>query len=485
MTKTTNLILTTTIAVILLAVPITSTGIFAQSVEPNTVNVEIEAGGSTTVPKTVTTGELPANPDIYMLADTTGSMGSIITQVKADMMTIQTDVKAMEPTAQFGVGEYKDFPLDAFAYQHLQAITANDVAVDNAANTLVAFGGFDGSEGQFFALSEIANNPGTISWRTDSTRIVVWFGDAPGHDPICSAISGLGSDITEATVIADLQAAGITVIAISTVTGFFSGLNDNPTISAGDYSGTCSIGGSAGQADRITAATGGSHASGVSAGTITQTIIDSLEALQTDVVPDASDCTDFDVTFDPSLHTLVDPLTSVDFDEIIAVPDGTAPGDYHCTVDFTSGVDGGIIGSQEIWVTVPDPIIEVEIDIKPDSDPSSVICKANKKGDINGLVPVAIFGADDFDVSTINLDTLQLNGVDVTVEHDEIHTEDLNGDGFDDMVLHLDKAGVCEATSDENEYPLKDSADAILTGLTTDDPPKEFEGTGDIRIVKR
>lgn len=359
MTTKTNLLLTTTIAAILLEVPITSTGVFAQSVVPNMVDVEIESGSSTTVPKTVTTGELPANPDIYMLADTTGSMTSVINQVKTDMMTIQTNVKAMEPTAQFGVGEYKDFPTDPFAYQHLQGITADGIAVDNAAATLFASGGNDGSEGQFFALTEIANNPGTIDWRADSSRIVVWFGDAPGHDPICNAVPGyVGPDITEATTTADLQAAGITVIAISTTTGFTNALNHDPTVSAFNYVPYCPIGGVAGQADRITAATGGSHATGVSSDQITQTIIDSLKALQTDVVPNASDCTDFDVTFNPPLHTIVDPLTSVNFDETIAVPDVTAPGDYHCTVDFTSGVDGGIIGSQEIWVTVPDPIIQ-------------------------------------------------------------------------------------------------------------------------------
>lgn len=139
----------------------------------------------------------------------------------------------------------------------------------------------------------------------------------------------------------------------------------------------------------------------------------------------------------------------------------------------------------ESSIIIPPGEIIVDIDIKPGSDPSSVICKANKKGDINGIVPVAIFGADNFDVSNIDIDTLQLNGVDVTEEHDTIHIEDLNADEFPDAVLHLDKAGVCEATADDELYPLKESADAILTGSTTEDPPKAFEGTGDIRIVKR
>jgi len=63
-----------------------------------------------------------------------------------------------------------------------------------------------------------------------------------------------------------------------------------------------------------------------------------------------------------------------------------------------------------------------------------------------------------------------------------LHIDDINNDGFDDAVLHLDKAGVCGATSNEVDYPLKASADATLTGSNADG---DFEGIGDIRIVKR
>lgn len=118
---------------------------------------------------------------------------------------------------------------------------------------------------------------------------------------------------------------------------------------------------------------------------------------------------------------------------------------------------------------------EVEIDIKPGSDPSSVSCK-----NIEGSVPVAIFGSETFVVSTIDIETLELNRVPVTEVHNQLHIEDINNDGFDDAVLHLDKAGVCEATV---ENTLKESVDATLTGSTTDDPPVGFTGIGDIRRV--
>jgi len=137
-------------------------------------------------------------------------------------------------------------------------------------------------------------------------------------------------------------------------------------------------------------------------------------------------------------------------------------------VSIPSNLGIRFIGVQESCV------IEIEIDIKPGSDPSSVSCKNTK-----GTVPVAVFGSADFDVSTIDLSSLELNGVPVTEEHDTIHIEDKNGDEFPDAVLHLDKAGVCLATEGA---PLKESVDATLTGSNADG---DFEGIGDIRIVKR
>jgi hypothetical protein len=120
----------------------------------------------------------------------------------------------------------------------------------------------------------------------------------------------------------------------------------------------------------------------------------------------------------------------------------------------------------------------VNIDIKPGSDPSSVNCK-----NLKGNVPVAIFGAENFDVIDIEIVSMSLvssSPIPVTLVHDNFHIDDLNDDGFDDAVLHLDKAGVCEATEDA---PLKETVEVELTGETTDGT--EFLGIGDIRIVKR
>jgi hypothetical protein len=136
--------------------------------------------------------------------------------------------------------------------------------------------GGDIPEGQLFALHEIATNPG-IGWRPDSKRILVWFGDAPGHDPICSDLTGLPAAITEASATADLTGADITVVAVSTTTGTADALDADPNASVFDYP-TCPASGSPGQATRITAATGGTHASGIDPGSIVTTLSELIAA---------------------------------------------------------------------------------------------------------------------------------------------------------------------------------------------------------------
>jgi hypothetical protein len=75
------------------------------------------------------------------------------------------------------------------------------------------------------------------------------------------------------------------------------------------------------------------------------------------------------------------------------------------------------------------------IDIKPGSDPNSINLK--KKG----LTPVAILGSDSFDVANIDPSTLSFSGA--SPAHDLMdpvvlsdHYEDVNGDGWTDLVSH-------------------------------------------------
>jgi hypothetical protein len=219
--------------------------------------------------------------DVYFLADTTGSMGSIIESVKSGISQILNGFRS-EIDICFGVGDYKDFnSKDPYAFNHRQSPTANKALVTAAINTLSAAGGEDGSEGQLYALDQLAQPAGgSIGWRKNSKRIIVWFGDAPGHDPICKAVSPLlTADITEASVTAKLVAEKILIIAISTTTSYPQGLDDDPNAQAANYQGVCPVAGNRGQATRLTQATRGVHFTGIDANRIVNQIITSVETV--------------------------------------------------------------------------------------------------------------------------------------------------------------------------------------------------------------
>ncbi len=212
--------------------------------------------------------------DIYFLADTTGSMGAVLAAVQAGANSVLGALSGLGMDLMFGVGNYRDFPpMAPSPFTHQLNPTSAAPAVTAAIGAWVASGGGDTPEGQFLALEQLAQAPGgSIGWRAGARRIIVWIGDAPGHDPICSAISGLPAAITEASATAALSGQGIAVLAISTAT---PGLDDDPAPLSSDYTSACGApGGAAGQATRIAAATGGTFVSGINPDTIVKTIID-------------------------------------------------------------------------------------------------------------------------------------------------------------------------------------------------------------------
>lgn len=232
-----------------------------------------------TVTVTIPNTAALAKADIYFLADTTLSMDPILAAVRAGASTIVNGLTGFD--FAFGVGNYKDFPNDPYAFNPQQSVTKVTADVQAAINGWSSSGGSDIAEGQFFALDKLAEPPGgPIGWRADSKRIIVWFGDAPGHDPVCKAISGISGDITEGSVTSKLVGEKIAAIAISTTTGTPGALDADPVPLSTDYNVACGVpAGAAGQATRIANATGGIHASGIDPTTIVKTIIDLVKAV--------------------------------------------------------------------------------------------------------------------------------------------------------------------------------------------------------------
>jgi len=135
------------------------------------------------------------------------------------------------------------------------------------------------------------------------------------------------------------------------------------------------------------------------------------------------------------------------------------------------GVDVSPLTFDDGTFTILSPTIEVDIDIKPGSDPNSI--NPNSKG----LIAVAILGSDIFDVTTVDVTTLDFEGAspahDLTdsIVYTE-HLQNVNGDGYTDLVSHY-------RTQDTGI--AKGDTDATLTGQTTGGTP--ITGTDSIMTV--
>jgi arylsulfatase A-like enzyme len=111
--------------------------------------------------------------------------------------------------------------------------------------------------------------------------------------------------------------------------------------------------------------------------------------------------------------------------------------------------------------------IEVAIDIKPDSDLNSI------NPSLQGDLPVALLGSDSFDVADVDVTTLAFAPGGAPIDHSQgPHFEDLNGDGFTDLMMHfrIEETGV--------EFG---DLSACVTGATLDGPP--FRGCDAVRTV--
>jgi hypothetical protein len=305
-------------------------------VTPSTFTGSLKPGEHVTITKVVTAPKVLPKPDVYFLADTTGSMGGAIENVKANAAAILAAIDAATTDSRYGAGQFKDFG-DPFVYQNDASIPSPD---DNGAAALAAIGtwsasgGGDTPEGNLFALHKLITSAG---FRSDSSRIVVWFGDAPGHDPICSSVSGEASDVTEASVIAELKAANIRVIAVSVTSGAL-GLDGTPD---GLYT-DCPTTGTAGQGSRITAATGGQYFSEVPPSEVADAILTGLTGLKVTLKPTATCDAGLSATFDIT-EQRVDSGADATFIETLTLDSGmTGSSELKCMVDFTlNGVSGG------------------------------------------------------------------------------------------------------------------------------------------------
>jgi uncharacterized repeat protein (TIGR01451 family) len=300
-------------------------------VDPQTVTKTVNPGDSFSVAKVVHTPVIPPRPDIVVLADTTGSMGSAIANVQSNATTIMNDVRNAQADSDFAAAQYKDFDcgIDPFAFNLDQGITSSIPAVQTAINSWTAppGSGCDLQEAQINALFELATNP-AVGFRSGSTRIIVWFGDSSGHDP--------SGGHTLADAIAALQAADIKVIAVPVVTPNTDGLD-----------GT-------GQATAVATATGGLVLPGATPDQVSDAILAGLTNLPVTVTPSPTCDPDLSISFNPAGSQTVTSGQDVNYTETLTVSPSNPGGvTLHCTVDFLlNGLSGGPDFTESISVTV-------------------------------------------------------------------------------------------------------------------------------------
>lgn len=320
------------LAVLLFVLPAAA---LADTITPDNFSATLGVGESVTITKTVTVNKgTPTTSlvDVFFLADTTGSMGGPIASVKTGASSILSSVAGLGNVA-FGVGEYKDVG-DSFVYRKNTSFTTVQATVQAGINLWGASGGGDYPEANLFALKQVADDTG---WRTGSTRILVWFGDAPGHDP------SVGVTLAGAT--SALTAKSIKVQAINVGTGDSFTPFGSPNTGLNDTA----------QGTAIATATGGAFFTGIDTSTIVDTITDAITASfanYTSVGLDLSEVpAGVEVTYPGATTGAFDRSVDRTFDFNVTF-EGVTPGDYGFNIYAT--VDGGRVATESDRIRVGD-----------------------------------------------------------------------------------------------------------------------------------
>lgn len=295
-------------------------------------------GGTFTVDQIIHTPTIPSNPDVVLLIDTTDSMKNALANVADNLHTVISTVKAQQPSAEFAVATYRDIgDKDAQGLSELfrvrQQLSKDENVTQGTLNELVkegTGGGGDAPEQFLNALWQVSAN-NAITFRPNSSRIVVLVGDAPSHEP---SLGHNRDDVSKAMVAAGIRLVGVAVGGTT---------HGPPQVPPTDV--TCNTGlDCAGQADLIAKNTNGQLVDADTASQVSGAILQGLRSLSVTVTPTVQSCgPGLTVTFTPSTPTTVTGGTDVHYTETVTAARTDAPGSIlTCTVVYKLSPNAGV-----------------------------------------------------------------------------------------------------------------------------------------------
>jgi hypothetical protein len=321
---------------------------------PTTLTATLKPGESVSESKTACLDGAPPKGDVLFCFDLTGSMGSILNNVKANSINIMNAVSASISDSHFGLISHEDYPgfhsscgysatygaASDLPFYLNQPVTSSTANVQTAINLLSLGNGGDGPESYERALFEAYSNPG-IGWRTGAARIVVAFLDNIPHDcnlltgssPGPDGVIGGGDDIDMDAVIAQFAANNIKLIVVSGAGGSV----------LGTWNGYAS-------------ATGG-QAVQLGAGNIADLVADLIEESVSNIASltlqvDPPAFAPWLTSVVPAAHNniMLDHQQTFGFGVTFTVPLGTPDGVYQFNVNLVG--DGAVYGTQTVTITV-------------------------------------------------------------------------------------------------------------------------------------
>ncbi|MFF3334449.1 HYR domain-containing protein [Streptomyces sp. NPDC002888] len=340
-------------------------------VTPSLVEQSLNPGASITVAKQVQTPAVPPKPDVVLLVDNTGSMGSVIANVKDNLPTIVDQVFDVQPDSRFAVASFgdqddRDVGADRLFLLH-QPFTNDRAAIQSGVDQLDAHYGDDVPEDWGNGLFEVATGAGgRNAFRDGATPIVVLVGDAPTHEP--------SNQHPLADVVQTLKDHGVKVLAV--------GVGGNGLDAYG-------------QATQVTQATGGTYLQGIDPGHVSNAIVQGLTNLPVAVSHRLVDCDrSLSVSLSPPSVQVTSGQTASFTEQITVSPDAPQGSTLACTVQFSLGPAADPAYREQIRITVNDvtaPAVTVDDRTVEATGPDGAVVDyaAAVHDNVDGEVPVS------------------------------------------------------------------------------------------------